>query len=413
MLQLDEAKIPTSKIQVAKIGSFTSKRYGKFTITEQHVDEMMENLKSIVTEPPVDYHHLSMSASTPDQAIAAGWFKSLEKREDKSLWGTVEWTPKAAKHIEDKELRYVSPVIVFEGATDTKQDVGAVLLGAALTNYPFLKGMAPVSLDDLISQGILMKDMSLDEKRARVSQALNELWKNSPSWVWLRDLFDDYLVYEKDGKMFRQDYSIGDNWNIRFTGDPEEVVQQYVTLSSLEGKKPMAEDKKIETQNADIVKLQSDFTELSGKFTSLSTDLTAEKEENKKLRLQIARNEATAEVQALMRAGKVVPASKDKLVELCMKDPVFFKEYAGTLPVIVKLNAEHGTGEDDVDANAEINGKDPIKLFDDKVAAFAKENPKMSHSEVMSTVAVANPGLYAKRRAEFSRTTAVTSGSVQ
>lgn len=399
MVQLNDAQVPTSKIQVAKTGSFSSKRYGKFSITEEHIDQMIQNHQSIVTKPPVDYHHLSMKAETPEQTLAAGWFTSLEK-DGGTLWGNVEWTPKAAGHIRNKELQYVSPVILFDASTDTQEHVGAVLFSAALTNYPFLKGMSPVSLGDLQAQGILLADMSLDEKRVRLSAALDQLWKNSPSFVWLKDVFDDFVVYEKDGKLFRQDYTVDDQWNVSFNGDPKEVAVQYAVLSHQEGNNPMAEAPKI-TEQPEFVKLQSDLTDLTGKLTQLTADLTTERDENKKLRDQIKQRDATDEVEKLIRAGKAVPAQREKLVELCVKDPAFFASFKETLPEIVKLGKQHGTGANDEELGQNLNGKDPIALFDDEVDKVREKNPKLSISEAASVVAKEQPELYEARRGAF------------
>ncbi len=351
---------PTSLIQLAKVGEFKSARYGKFSITEAHVDKMVENHANSTTEPPVDYHHLSDDPMLPDQAIAAGWIKSVEKRADKSFWGAVEWTPKAAQHIRDGELRYVSPVIMWNAANEQGESVGTKLKSAALTNYPFLKGMAAVSLSELQSQGILITDVPLPADGGNEIMAAEQNDKNT----------------------------------------------------------------------ADVAKLQSDFAEMQTKFNdtasklidttskvaALTADLTAERESSKKLREQILLTEATNKVEKLLRVGKLVPAQKEDMVELAQKDPIFFEKFVEKLPVVVKLNANHGTNDgDEAAANfSEGTDEDAIKLFEDKVAEFKTANPKVSDADAMIAVDKANPGLYEKRRNAFSRQTAVNgSNSVQ
>ena len=402
----------TSTIQLSKTGDFKSKRYGKFSITSEHIDKIIENRSKSVNDPPVDYHHLSLSAVLPDQAIAAGWIKNVEKRDDNSLWGTVEWTPKAAQHIRDGEYKYISPVILWDGKNEQGESLGATLMSAALTIYPFLQGMAPVALSDLQAQGIVLADLSIDQKRARLSEALQVYHTDSTQYCYLMDVFDDYLIYQKGSKSYRIGYSIDSKFEVTFTGEPEEVVPQYVPLST-GGTKTMPEEQK---PNADVVKLQSDFAALqtqladtTGKMTALTTELNTEKEANRKLREDMTKTRAEAQVTDLMRLGKVVPAQKDKMVELAIKDPIFFNEFIQTLPTAVKLNTSHGHNTGDVDA-ADFSADEhesAIKLFDDKVAEYVEKNPTKPLSQAILAVDKANPGLYERRRMAFAVKTAV------
>lgn len=407
---------PTSTIQLSKTGDFKSKRYGKFSITAEHIDKMVENRARSANDPPVDYHHLSLSAVLPDQAIAAGWIKNIEKKDDDSLWGTVEWTPKAAQHIRDGEYKYISPVIVWDGKSEQGESQGATLMSAALTIYPFLQGMAPVALSELMAEGIVLADLSIDQRRARIAEALQS------KGGWLRDVFDKFAVYEVGSKLFKQAYKINKKLEVSFDGDPEEVVPQYVPLTNPDngGIQPMAEETK---PNPDVVKLQSDFaalqtqlTDTVGKMTALTTQLEEEKATSKKLRDDITKTRAEASVSALIRLGKLVPAQKEKMIELAIKDPIFFDEFAATLPVVVKLSKVHGTNDGDEEAaNFGDETNDPIKLFDDKVAEWQEKNPNKPIGDAIKAVDKLNPGLYEQRRLAYAVKTAVNgqSGDVQ
>ena len=234
-------------------------------------------------------------------------------------------------------------------------------------------------------------------------------------------------MYELDSKLYKLGYSVNGKFEVTFTGDPEEVVPQYVSLSADGGKKKMSEDPK---PNADVVKLQSDFaalqaqfvesntkfTETNAKVVALSTELTAEKEENKKLRDELNKNRADAQVTTLLRAGKIVPKQKDSLIKLALSDPLLFEEMTKDMPVVVKLNAQHGTNDGDENAAQFTNDSDgdPIKLFDDKVAAYQKENKDADINKAIAAVDKENPGLYEKRRLAYASKTAVgDGGSVQ
>lgn len=85
------------------------------------------------TRLPVDYEHQTMLAPKNGQpAPAAGWITALQSRAD-GIWGLVEWTPRAANMLANKEYKYISPVF----SHDTNGNV-LLLLNAALTNMPNL-----------------------------------------------------------------------------------------------------------------------------------------------------------------------------------------------------------------------------------------------------------------------------------
>lgn len=92
----------------------------------------------------IDYEHQTiLSADNGQKAPAAGWFtaEGMEWREGEGLFAKVEWTEAARLHIEAKEYRFISPVIMYDKKT------GAVkkILNAALTNNAAIDGMEEVS----------------------------------------------------------------------------------------------------------------------------------------------------------------------------------------------------------------------------------------------------------------------------
>lgn len=87
----------------------------------------------------IDYEHQTLNAlSNGKPAPAAGWYAELDWRPGDGLYAVgVEWTPAARQMIENREYRYISPVISYDKTT------GAVtgLPMAALVNYPALDGL--------------------------------------------------------------------------------------------------------------------------------------------------------------------------------------------------------------------------------------------------------------------------------
>jgi hypothetical protein len=149
----DEAgAAPRSVIQVAKTGSFQSKRYGKFSITRDDLAQMLHNFNNVTPKAPtllpVDWDHLSMQESgRPGDGAAAGWMKRLELRDGgDTLWAEVEWTPKGAEAIKNREYQFVSPSFVKDHTHKDGRKIGTTLLAAAITNHPFLEGMRALTL---------------------------------------------------------------------------------------------------------------------------------------------------------------------------------------------------------------------------------------------------------------------------
>ena len=94
------------------------------------LDEFTARNKPLV----VDWEHASEHRALQGlDAPAAGWIDRLETR-DGAIWGHVEWTPKAAQQITDREYRFLSPVFTYQ-----KSDSRIVaLVSAGLTNQPNL-----------------------------------------------------------------------------------------------------------------------------------------------------------------------------------------------------------------------------------------------------------------------------------
>jgi phage I-like protein len=121
-------------IQLLTLGTLkTVDERGPFFVDDPEA-VIRESFRNISTDKlPVDYDHaIDVLLPRGMSAPAAGWISCMEVRSD-GIWGLVEWTPKAAQQIRDKEYRFLSPVI---GHCHDKK-VSAILR-AALTNLPNL-----------------------------------------------------------------------------------------------------------------------------------------------------------------------------------------------------------------------------------------------------------------------------------
>lgn len=113
---------------------------GDFLVDGAGADSILAAFRSHGIKLVVDWEHQSLGGeaySSPDgTAPAAGWIASLRTVPGKGIYGTVEWTRRAAERIAAKEYLYLSAVIVAE--KDTKRAVE--LHSIALTNVPAIRG---------------------------------------------------------------------------------------------------------------------------------------------------------------------------------------------------------------------------------------------------------------------------------
>lgn len=232
--------IQVSTIQVLRTGTFYHPAYGKFTISEATLENMETNFKAArpiaPTEMVVDWEHMS-AVEPPVIAPAAGWVRSVFTN-DSRLWATVGWTEEAVTHIENKQYRYISPEIDLNYRDkETNKNLGPTLLSIALTNRPFIEGMEPVVLSEELASMVFAEQSAYEEidavynaYRALQPQAAIEL-----PGSYIKDIYDDYVIAEEDGKLYKIPYAkVGDEVTFDVTAKQEvTLIKEYITLSEL------------------------------------------------------------------------------------------------------------------------------------------------------------------------------------
>lgn len=144
ILLAESAGQVAEQIEIIRCGVFDHELYGVFDVTPEILQSFVKNFQDGVRgiDIAVDYGHDSGGP-------AAGWIKALSIK-DNALWGQVQWTSEASTAIADRKWRYISADFVTsyqdsEGSDPlTKAELGPTLFGAALTNRPFVKKMAPI-----------------------------------------------------------------------------------------------------------------------------------------------------------------------------------------------------------------------------------------------------------------------------
>lgn len=172
-------KVDSNKIQIMKAGQYNHMWYGEFVINEALMIGMVSNwnAKTYGIDSMIDYDH--------ECGEAAAWIKSLYMSPDnQELWAEVDWTPPGKQCIDDKTYRYISADFTTNFVNnETGADHGPVLFGAALTNRPFIKGMAPTTELNDLTGGMQMTLQELQAANTKLADQVKAIQSEKDSEV--------------------------------------------------------------------------------------------------------------------------------------------------------------------------------------------------------------------------------------
>lgn len=199
IIKLKEGATAPEAVQILRVGKFSHALYGDFEITKETLRNLKENFDKNVRgiDLAIDYSH-------NNQDEAAGWFKDVVLKDDDSeLWAVVDWTPAGKKSLESKEFRYLSADFAFDyESEETKEKFGPTLMGAGLTNRPFVKAMAPaVELKE--QSGGKMELKELEQKIAKLTEVVEAIAK--PKTVELSEVEKENAKLKEDLAKAEQD----------------------------------------------------------------------------------------------------------------------------------------------------------------------------------------------------------------
>lgn len=160
------------ELQLFRAGTYFHEQYGKIEITPEILNKMVFNFKENVRgiEVALDYKHDS-------EGEAAAWFEDIYTKENgQELWFRPRWTRRGQDTILSEEFKYISPDFTL-GYVDnqTLKNHGPVVLGAGLTNRPFIKGMQPITLSE--NEGYKMDELQKLKEENALLKAENEKLK--------------------------------------------------------------------------------------------------------------------------------------------------------------------------------------------------------------------------------------------
>lgn len=240
---------------------------------------------------PFDYDHQTVFAAVRGvggNAPASGWIKEFQVRED-GIWARAEWTAKAASAMADGEYRYLSPTFI-----DDKAGRVACIWGAALTNTPALDLGAVASSDpDHQQEPEMLKEIA-------AALGLPETASQA-----------DVLAAIAAGKTAQT----------AATG----VLAQVRTAAGL----PADADAPAICTTIGALKTASTGDQaLAQAVVTLTAEVNT-------LKGQTARKNAEDKVDAAIKAGQIVPATRDVFVTLASNSPSEFDKLIGVQPVVL------------------------------------------------------------------------------
>lgn len=294
------------EIKILPLGTVHSQK-GDFVVDDESFDLINRHFENRGLDLVIDYEHQTLKDV---QAPAGGWIKKLVKTKD-AIAAQVEWTAKAKQYLENKEYKYLSPVVICR-----KSDGKAVALhSVALTNTPAIDGMfALVNSIDISSPDgaeggnsmelkkiVALLGLPADATEADVEKAIQELKKQEKT---------------------------------------EEVVANKTIMDLLE----LKGDAKTEDVAAKIM-------ELKGTADKTKDEMILE------LKRRMDERDAEELVTMALKQGKISAAQKAWAKEYALKDAEGFQAFVAKAPAVVPVGKTGSAGYQKEEEDTELDPK--------------------------------------------------------
>ena len=388
---------PRSTVQLMKGGDFSHPWYENGLHFDRSLfDELVSNFDANVVnrEIAADLDHFSASPSY-------GWIEALEARgrgtRQASLWATLRWTPLGEDVIENELYKYTSVEMAFDFEDEFGETHGNTVVGMALTNRPFLRGMREVTLnaqrfpdyweeEPTAARRSREKMMSLfHDLIAKLSGTITEETGEKPTEDEVVDRLAEILQAsesveedaepDEDRTLFRTQLSdaldelVRDATPTMVLGDnaPKESPES-LELTEPDPEESITMD---ETQPDEAAELKELVTASSAKIAELETKNTVLEGAVAELTDQRDNFAAEQRLDAARLAGKITPAMEEAWArDLARTDPEGFERIVASLEARTDLTPETGS---DATNDDEAIIDDPVAAFDARVKEISVE----------------------------------------
>lgn len=309
-------------IQCLREGKFKHPWYGILRFDQAFFDNVIKNFEADIPNPEIafDFRHM------PNWGAAA-WVNKLYV-EDDSLMANVTLTERGREALKKKEFRYFSieytdDYVEYEFTEEldekgniiereTKISHGPTVLGGGLTNRPFMKGMAPVSLSEtgeIIELEEIKDSQNLKEVNGLMEKTLEELKAEQEALEErIKELEEkgeessNEELEEMVAKLEEISEAVKKLSSKKETDDPEATK----VLEELEETKRQLEEaqKKLNDKDAQVKKLSDDVKTLSETVTKLMETSKALQED--KFRLSVEKKLDSLKKLAFPSTMKVI-----------------------------------------------------------------------------------------------------------
>ena len=279
---------------------------GDFDVDEESFQMMRTQMLKHGVDIVIDYEHQTLKDI---QAPAGGWIKDLVLQ-DGAIAAKVEWTDTARQYLENKEYRYLSPVVLVN-----KGNKATMLHSAALTNTPAIDGMFPI-INSIGLEEYLEAD---DTKQG--GNDMNELLKKIGALLGLGEDASEEEVMQKLGAALSEAKQLKDEAGAKQSPEEEGKVVANKFVCKLLGLEAGA---KTEDVTAAIMALKQP------KGVVPETEFLA-------LKAKIEHKEADDAVLVALKAGKIAAAQKEWATEYALKDPKGFEAFVAKAPQVVPM----------------------------------------------------------------------------
>ncbi|MEA2056901.1 MAG: phage protease [Patescibacteria group bacterium] len=354
-IKLGEKTDGVSIIEVMHEGHWEHSVYGTVEITEQDIDKFVENFNKKVRkiDIAIDQEH------EPTKG-AAGWFKELKKVVENGitkLKATIEWTGLGKQLLNDGVYRYFSPEFDYNYEDpETHEVYENVLLGGGLTNRPYFKNLAPITMSENMQATITNykeKGVKMTKEELKAKLAENSDFQLS------EDASDD------EKKLF-------------------EEVKAEIADKKAEKQEPGDDKKDTEIKGSENFISKSDHVKQMNELKSKMGNL------EKKLKFKEVKETVNGFVFSESNPnGILLKKSKESARKILMsanpKTAKLFEEFLGTLPKISDKMFKEVGGADGKDNKGAKLMSEARKLMEDGKAD--------TYSEAVKRVADENPEL--------------------
>lgn len=364
----------TSWVQAFPVGIWHHPKHGKIEMTPERAARFAANVNAGVRgqELDIDYDHKEKTNE------ASGWVKAAQAKAD-GLWLKIQWTAEAAQKIKQKAYRYFSPEYLDEWEEPrTKSRIKDVLLGGALTNRPFLKGILPVNLSEVLSNTKAHNDggkMNWEEIRAMLGLA-----EGTPEDTVKAEFAKRLAPVASDNPPPTPEPTPPTPPTPPTEPEPEPqtpptqpATPQLVSAAELQAQvaKLAESDPVIRAMSEQIDKLSAaaKLSEIAVKLNSLETEKVA-----------------------------ITPAAATKLRDLMVEAPSALGEKIFDL---FKETVSNGVVSlDEIGHTKPLDNSSAVKRFSDLVDAAVKADTTLSYGEAVERVSAQNPTLFTEYRNE-------------